>query len=339
MKHSRVVVTGGAGFIGSHLSESLLKDGVDLCVIDNLNHFYPPDWKRENLRHIGVAGSFEFHRLDICAYEAVRSAISEFKPDCIVHLAAYAGVRPSLENPRLYEQVNISGTVNLLEIAREFKIPKFVFGSSSSVYGNSSRAPFREEEVECRPISPYAATKLSGELLCYTYSHLFGIETACLRFFTVFGPRQRPDLAIHKFTAMLEGGVAMPVFGDGSTGRDYTYVDDIVAGIRAAMDCELAHSNGAAFDVFNLGNCSPVTLNELISKLEDITGHKAIRDPQPTQAGDVSLTWADTNKSTRMLGYRPTTPLRLGLEKFVAWYRLTPSHLKLCFESVSAGSS
>jgi UDP-glucuronate 4-epimerase len=329
MKHQRIVVTGGAGFIGSHLCHKLLSYGAQVCVVDNLNDFYSPEWKRDNLRQIGAAGSFVFHHVDILDFDALRKAITTFEPDCIVHLAAYAGVRPSIQQPRLYEQVNISGTVNLLEVARELKLPKFVFGSSSSVYGNAARAPFREEDVERRPISPYAATKLSGELLSYTYAHLFGIETVCLRFFTVYGPRQRPDLAIHKFTAMLEAGVPIPVFGDGTMGRDYTFVDDIVAGVRSAIDYEAPQLDGAPFDVFNLGNCNPVLLNELISTLEDVTGHEALRDQRPLQPGDVNLTWADITKSGRALGYRPTTSLRAGLEQFVDWYRTTPSNLKL----------
>lgn len=315
----RVLLTGGAGFIGSHLAEALLRRGVQLTIVDCIDDFYPPAWKRANLEDVRKAGPFELVEKDICDVVAMRETFARAKPEVVIHLAARAGVRPSIEQPRLYERVNLSGTVNLLDLTREFEVPRFLFGSSSSIYGATSRAPFTEDHLEGRPISPYAATKLSGELLCYTYAHLYNIAIVSLRFFTVYGARQRPDLAIHKFIALLEAGKSIPVFGDGSTGRDYTYVDDIVAGVLAGVDYQLPA--GVPYDVFNLGNSSPVTLNEMIAAIERATGKRAVREQKPLQPGDVPLTWADVSKSARLLGYRPATPLAQGLDKMVAWYR------------------
>ena len=319
--HNRILLTGGAGFIGSHLAEALLQRGSQLTIIDNLDNFYSRAWKKANLEDIRRQGEYEFLGIDICDFDSVRTALAAAKPDVIIHLAARAGVRPSIEQPRLYEQVNVGGTLNLLEICRQLEIPKFIFGSSSSVYGASSRMPFSEEEVQMKPISPYAATKLAGEMLCYTYSHLHRLSIVCLRFFTAYGPRQRPDLAIHKFFALLEAGSPIPFFGDGSSGRDYTYVSDIVSGILAALD--YAHPQTAAipFDVFNLGNSHPVTLAELVSALERVSGRKATLDKQPLQPGDVPLTWASIAKAGRLLGYKPATPLEEGLRRFAEWYR------------------
>jgi|HubBroStandDraft_6_1064221.scaffolds.fasta_scaffold06739_3 UDP-glucuronate 4-epimerase len=317
----RVVLTGGAGFIGSHLAIELVKSGAQLTVIDNLDDFYSPSRKKENLEDIRRNGNYEFAQVDICRAEEVRQILDVAKPDILVHLAAKAGVRPSIEQPRIYESVNVAGTVNLLEACRELGIPRFVFGSSSSVYGASSTAPFSEDQVEMKPISPYAATKLAGELMGYTYAHLFGLSVVSLRFFTVYGPRQRPDLAIHKFLRLLESGKPIPFFGDGSSGRDYTYVGDIVAGILAAMDYQPPKEQGAPYSVFNLGNASPVTLTELVASLERVSGHKAILDRQPMQPGDVPLTWANIEKAKRVLGYRPLVSLEEGLKNFVTWYR------------------
>lgn len=317
-----VLLTGGAGFIGSHVAEALLRRGDQLTIIDSLDGFYSPDWKKANLQDLQRAGRFSFHHADICDKQRLREIISNSAPELIIHLAARAGVRPSIEQPGFCADVNITGTLNLLELCREFRIAKFVFGSSSSVYGATSRAPFSEEHVELRPISPYAATKLAGEMLVYTYAHLFKLPVICLRFFTVYGPRQRPDLAIHKFTALIEAGSAVPVFGDGSTGRDYTYIDDIVAGVLASAEYDLAATQDAApFEVFNLGNSHPVKLSELLDLLERVTGKKAVRQTKPLQPGDVPLTWADISKAGRLLGYRPETDLATGLQTFVAWYR------------------
>lgn len=317
----RVLLTGGAGFVGSHLAEALLRAGTRLFVVDNLNDFYPTRWKEANLKDARQLGEFEFFASDICDWDSLRSVFSRTRPEIVIHLAAYAGVRPSIERPRLYEQVNVAGTLNLLELCREFQVPKLIFGSSSSVYGATSRAPFSEDQVGLQPISPYAATKLSGEMLAYTYAHLFGIATVCLRFFTVYGPRQRPDLAIRKFTALIEAGMPVPIFGDGTTGRDYTYVDDIVAGVMAALAYDPPTSGLAKFDVFNLGNSHPVRLLELVDLLENVTGRKAVREHRPLQPGDVPLTWADISKAERLLGYAPRTPLLDGLKKFVHWFR------------------
>jgi UDP-glucuronate 4-epimerase len=316
----RILLTGGAGFIGSHLAEALLQRGHELSTLDNLDDFYSLDHKRANLEEVRRKGDFEFAAVDICDFRRLRETIQQSRPDVIIHLAARAGVRPSIEQPLLYERVNVAGTANLLEAAREFGVRRFIFGSSSSVYGATANVPFREDDTGLRPISPYAATKLAGELLCYTYAHLYSITAVCLRFFTVYGPRQRPDLAIHKFTALIEAGKPIPVFGDGSAGRDYTYVDDIVAGLLASLEYEPPRGV-APFDVFNLGNSHPVTLGELIRCLEIATGRQAIREQKPLQPGDVPLTWANVDKSCRLLGYRPQIPFEEGLKRFVGWYR------------------
>lgn len=317
----RVLLTGGAGFIGSHVAEALLRRGDTLTLIDSLDPFYSPDWKRKNLGEVRRLGPFELVEEDIRDGAALRKLFERARPDTVIHLAGRAGVRPSIEEPVLYEQVNVTGTINLLECAREFGITRFLFGSSSSVYGNSSRTPFSEEQVDLRPISPYAATKLAGEMIAYTYAHLYGLQVICLRFFTVYGPRQRPDLAIHKFTALIEAGKPLPIFGDGSTGRDYTYVDDIVAGVLAALDRMPTKTNGASYEIFNLGNSHAVKLLKLVELLERVTGRKAICDPRPLQPGDVLLTWADISRAENLLNYHPATSLEDGLAKFVAWYR------------------
>src|SRR6266849_5241049 len=301
----RVVLTGGAGFIGSHVSEALLRRGVQLWILDNLDEFYPPAWKKANLEDMRRVGSYEFSQVDICDIVRLRETLERARPDVVIHLAARAGVRPSIEQPHLYEQVNVAGTLNLLEMCRQLQVRKFLFGSSSSVYGATSRVPFSEDQVELRPVSVYAATKLAGEMFCYTYAHLFALPVICLRFFTVYGPRQRPDLAIHKFTALIEAGKAVPIFGDGSTGRDYTFVRDIVAGVLAALDYAPGAAGGVPFEVFNLGNSHPIKLTELVELLEKVTGRKALRVQKPLQAGDVPLTWADTTKAGQQLGYQP----------------------------------
>jgi UDP-glucuronate 4-epimerase len=317
----RVMLTGGAGFIGSHVAEALLHRGVHLTIVDSLDTFYPPAWKKGNLKEIREAGNFELFESDIRDEKSLREAFTRSRPEVVIHLAARAGVRPSIEQPLVYEQVNVQGTINLLELCREFGATKFLFGSSSSVYGDNPRCPFSEDHVGLRPISPYAATKLAGEMLCFTYAHLFALPVICLRFFTVYGPRQRPDLAIYKFTALMEAGKPLPIFGDGSTGRDYTYVDDIVAGVLAALERVPQSADGAAFEVFNLGNSNPVKLAELVELLERVTGRKAIREYKPLQPGDMRLTWADISRATRLLGYRPSTNLEDGLTRFVTWYR------------------
>jgi UDP-glucuronate 4-epimerase len=320
-KPIRILLTGGAGFIGSHLAEALLRSKASLSIVDNLDDFYSPVWKKANLEVIRRIGNFEFSEHDICVMDRMRETMAGVRPDVIIHLAARAGVRPSIEHPGLYEHVNLGGTVNLLELCREFQVSRLIFGSSSSVYGASSRAPFSEEQSDLRPISPYAATKLAGELFCYTYAHLYKLPVICLRFFTVYGPRQRPDLAIHKFIARIEEGQPIPIFGDGETGRDYTYVDDIVAGVMGALDYKFPSGSGAPFEIFNLGNSQPVKLSDLVRMLERVTGKQATIKREGLQQGDVPLTWADISKAERLLGYRPRTGLEEGLKKFVAWYR------------------
>jgi UDP-glucuronate 4-epimerase len=314
-----ILLTGGAGFIGSHVAEALVRRGFALTIVDNLDAFYPPAWKLKNLEEIRRAGAFDFVEQDICELESLREVFGRVRPEIVIHLAARAGVRPSIEQPLAYERINVAGTLNLLELCRQMGVSKFVFGSSSSVYGAASRTPFSEDQAGLRPISPYAATKLAGELLCSTYAHLFGFAVVCLRFFTVYGPRQRPDLAIHKFTALLEKGQPLPVFGDGCSGRDYTYIDDILAGVLAALDYE--PPAGTRFEIFNLGNSHPVKLNELIGLLERVTGRKAVLDLLPAQPGDVPLTWPDIGKAQRLLGYQPATRIEEGLKRFLAWYR------------------
>jgi UDP-glucuronate 4-epimerase len=317
---NHVLLTGGAGFIGSHVSEALLRRGFQLSVVDNLDGFYSPAAKRANLEEVRKVGEFCFCELDLCDFDALHKTISKLRPDTIIHLAARAGVRPSIEAPQLYERVNVGGTVNLLESARQLGVKRFVFGSSSSVYGVTNRVPFSEDDPCLRPISPYAATKLAGEFFCHTYAHLYSLSTVCLRFFTVYGPRQRPDLAIRKFATLMEAGKPIPVFGDGSMGRDYTFVDDTVAGALAALDYQFPPGE-TPFDIFNLGNSHPVSLNELIATLERVTGRAAIRDQRELQPGDVPITWASTDKAARMLGFHPATSLAEGLEKFVRWFR------------------
>jgi UDP-glucuronate 4-epimerase len=318
----RILLTGGAGFIGSHVAEALIRSGAKLSIVDNLDNFYPLSRKRLNLQEIRDTGDFELVEVDIRDMDALRKIAERVQPEIIIHLAARAGVRPSIQQPALYESVNVGGTVNLLEICREFKVQRMIFGSSSSVYGITNSVPFSEDDLKTRPISPYAATKLAAELMCYTYAHLYGLTTLCLRFFTVYGPRQRPDLAIHKFTALIESGTPIPVYGDGSMGRDYTYVDDIVAGVIASL--EYAPSTNPPFEVFNLGNSHPVRLADLIEKLEAATGKKARQERLPDQPGDVPITWANIDKASRLLGYSPQTSMERGLRNFVDWYRSVP---------------
>jgi UDP-glucuronate 4-epimerase len=330
---SKILLTGGAGFIGSHVAEALLLRGAVLTIVDALDDFYSPDAKRANLEEVRRRGAFRFEQADICDVDRMRAIFAAARPDAVIHLAARAGVRPSIEQPRLYERVNVAGTLNLLEMCREFGVPRFVFGSSSSVYGADSPVPFSEAQVTLRPISPYAATKLAGELLSYTYAHIWGLQVVCLRFFTVYGPRQRPDLAIRKFTAMVQAGEALPIFGDGSSARDYTYVDDIVAGVLAALDYKFAArgetaTGSAAYEIFNLGNSSPIRLDELVAAIEKATGRTAARRAMPMQVGDVPITWADISRAERELGYKPKVPLAEGLKRFVEWLRSADPTLK-----------
>lgn len=312
-----ILVTGGAGFIGSHLVDKLLSERVwRVVVVDDFNDFYEPERKRANVRSHVADAAYRLIEADIRDRAALEKIFDGTKFDCIVHLAARAGVRPSLSEPLLYAQTNINGTLNLLELAREHSVRQFVFGSSSSVYGINAKIPFSEEDPIRQPISPYAATKAAGELLCHTYTHLYGIRCVCLRFFTVYGARQRPDLAIHKFARLIDEGTAIPVFGDGTTRRDYTYVDDIIQGVRAAIDY-----NASSYEVFNLGESRTVELRELIALIEKELDRQAVIDRQPMQPGDVPQTFADIEKARRLLGYDPQTQIEEGIRRFVEWFR------------------
>ncbi len=312
-----ILITGGAGFIGSHLVDRLLQEGGwQVTVVDDFNDFYDPAIKRENTRaHEGNPG-YRLFKADIRDKSALEDLFRQSAFQVIVHLAARAGVRPSLQQPLLYSETNVEGTLNLLELTRQHGIKQFVFGSSSSVYGINAKVPFSEDDPIRQPISPYAATKAAGELICHTYSHLYGIRCICLRFFTVYGPRQRPDLAIHKFARLMSEGKAIPVFGDGSTRRDYTYVDDTIAGVHAAI----AYSE-SEYEVINLGESRTVELRELISLLEQELGVEAKIDWQPLQPGDVPQTYADITRARRLLSYNPQTQIEAGIRKFVEWFR------------------
>ncbi|MEP7271804.1 MAG: NAD-dependent epimerase/dehydratase family protein [Acidobacteriota bacterium] len=309
-----ILVTGGAGFIGSHVVDRLLAQSeTSVTVVDNFDDFYDRAQKRRNIEAHLENPAYRLLELDIRDSAALEMIGERF--DAIIHLAARAGVRPSIENARLYQEVNIAGTLNLLEYARHFHVPRFVFGSSSSVYGPTASLPFREDSA-LAPISPYAATKAAAEMLTFTFSHLFGLRVLCLRFFTVYGARQRPDLAIHKFTRRIIEGTPIPVFGDGSTERDYTFVEDIVDGIIAALSYE-----ATLFEIINLGESQTVTLNRLIELLEKESGREAIIERHPLQDGDLPRTWADISKARRLLGYQPQTPIEIGIPKFVQWFR------------------
>lgn len=314
------LVTGGAGFIGSHVCEALLRRGHAVVALDDLNPFYDPAIKRRNLDEIRAGGGqFQFIEGDITNRQTVDAVFGGTRFDQVIHLAARAGVRPSLEEPALYQRVNVEGTVNLLEAGRVTGVRKFTIASSSSVYGVNSKVPFSEEDPIFSAISPYAASKLACEALGHVYHHVYDFDVAMLRFFTVYGPRQRPDLAIHKFARLLRDGKPIPMFGDGSTARDYTYIDDILQGVLACTERELG------YEVFNLGESHTVTLSHLIQVIERALGVQAVIDRKPLQAGDVPLTYANIDKARRMLGYEPTTKIEAGVEKFVEWLRALPS--------------
>ncbi len=313
-----IIVTGAAGFIGSHLSESLLQDGHYVIGIDCFDPFYDRSLKETNLKPVTNHERFTLIEADIRERDSLDKGLAQFndqKIDCIVHLAAKAGVRPSIEDPVGYQDTNVRGTQNLLEIAKDKSIEQFVFASSSSVYGVNPNVPWSEEHAVLKPISPYASTKVSGELLGHVYSHLYDIRFVGLRFFTVYGPRQRPDLAINKFTRLISQGEAIPFFGDGSTRRDYTFVSDTVSGIRGAINY-----SGSDYEIFNLGNNQTVSLKQLVEELEKAVGKKAIIKQLPDQPGDVPQTWADISKAKEKLGYNPRTDIATGLKAFVEWY-------------------
>ena len=310
-----ILVTGGAGFIGSHLVDSLLRDGHTVTAFDNFDPFYDRTVKEQNIAAHRTHANWRLVEGDIRDAAGITRLLTD-PFDVIVHLAAKAGVRPSIEDPIGYQETNVRGTQNLLEFARARAVKQFVFASSSSVYGVNPRVPWSEEDHVLEPISPYASTKVSGELLGHVYSHLYGIRFVGLRFFTVYGPRQRPDLAIHKFARFITEGRPIPVFGNGSTRRDYTYIDDIITGVRAAISYE-----GSRYEVVNLGNSETVTLDEMIAGLEEALAMPAKRQVLPEQPGDVPQTWASVEKSGRLFGYAPSTPYRAGVRRFVEWFK------------------
>jgi len=312
----RILVTGGAGFIGSHLVEKLLAEGHEAVILDDFNDFYDPQIKRSNIADLQK--STPVFQIDLRDNIAIRALFHREKFDAIAHLAARAGVRPSIAQPQLYYDTNVNGTLHLLDAARIVGIERFIFASSSSVYGICKTVPFSEDFHLTQTISPYAATKIAGEFLCSTFSHLYQMQVAVLRFFTVYGPRQRPDLAIHKFTRRILRGEPIDQFGDGTTRRDYTYIDDIIQGVMAAL-----RYDGTPFEIFNLGENETVQLKDLIAEIELVVGKKAKLNRLPEQAGDVPLTCADISKAARLLNYRPTTKLGEGLPRFVEWFRKT----------------
>jgi len=311
-----ILITGGAGFIGSTLTEKLLSQNYKVFAIDNFNDFYNPQIKEDNVKNFLQNNNYKLFRGDICDTDLINKIFSENHIDCVIHIAANAGVRPSLENPIRYVRTNIEGTVNILEQMRLHNIKKIIFASSSSVYGNCTAEKFSEDLKVTEPISPYAATKSACEQFLYTYSKIYGINTICLRFFTVFGPKQRPDLAIRKFIELIEQNKPIPVFGDGTTIRDYTYIDDIIDGILKAIDY-----NKTPYEIINLGGGSPVTLNQMIETIEKVLGKKAEINRLPMQPGDVNKTISDITKAKQLLGYNPKTTFEDGIRKFVQWKR------------------
>ena len=312
------VVTGAAGFIGSHVVEALIARGDTVVGVDDFNDFYDPAVKRENAAALAASSSFRMQEGSILDDATLRAALADAPPSAVVHLAAWAGVRPSIERPALYQKQNVEGTVALLDALRaafpRARLPRFVFASSSSVYGENEKVPFHEDDRVDHPISPYAATKKAGELLTYTYHHLFGFDVAALRFFTVYGPRQRPDLAIHKFAQKMADGDPIPLYGDGSTSRDYTYVADTVQGVLAAVDKQ------HGWRTYNLGNSRTVRLDELVDQLSRALGVEAKIERLPPQPGDVPITYADVTRARDELGYAPAYPFEKGLAAFAAWF-------------------
>lgn len=312
----KILVTGGAGFIGSHLVEALIANGHSISIIDDFNDFYDPEIKRKNLQ--SALDKVSLHLIDIRNKDAVLEVFAAERPDAVAHLAARAGVRPSIQDPELYLATNINGTFHLLEACKQQGVKRFLFASSSSVYGASGSIRFREDQALTQTLSPYACTKLAGEHLCSNYSYLYQIRVICLRFFTVYGPRQRPDLAIHKFTDRIHRGKPIDVYGDGTARRDFTYIEDIIQGVLAA----LAHE-GALFDIFNLGESETIELRQVITEIETALGKKATINMLPPVPGDMPSTYADISKARRLLGYAPTTRIQSGLRKFIEWYLRT----------------
>ena len=313
----RCLVTGGAGFIGSHLCERLIEEDHEVVCLDNFNDFYDPGIKRRNVQPLLSHQRYRLVEGDILDWNLSERVFKEGNFDIIVHLAARAGVRPSIHAPQLYQKVNVEGTVNLLELSSKFEIPKFILASSSSVYGENSKVPFSEDDPVDHPISPYAATKKACELLAYTYSSLYPLSVTCLRFFTVYGPRQRPDMAIHKFTKCIVEDRDISLFGGGTSYRDYTYITDLIDGVLEAI------RNCQGYRIYNLGESQTVRLSDLIRVLENTLGKKAKIKMMPPQPGDVPKTYADIARAKKELGYKPGVSIDEGIGKFVQWYRET----------------
>ena len=314
------LITGGAGFIGSSLSEKLIEEGNRVIVIDNFCDFYNPIIKENNIKELLKDANFRLYRKDIRDRQALKKIFEENKIDIVTHLAAMAGVRPSIENPILYQDVNCVGTQNILEEMKLHNCKNLVMASSSSVYGNCKETPFREDMIVDYAISPYAATKKANEVMTYVYHKLFDMNVIMLRFFTVYGPKQRPDLAINKFTKLMIQNKEIPMFGDGTTSRDYTYIDDILDGI--VKSCEYVFKNNNVYEIINLGNSSPITLKEMINTIAEVLNKKPIIEQLPMQLGDVEVTFADISKAKELIGYNPRTPFIEGIKKFVEWYKI-----------------
>ena len=312
------LITGGAGFIGSHLADKLLKEGNKVIVVDNFCDFYNPKIKEDNVKHNLNNANYTLKRIDIRNREELAKAFDEANVDVVIHLAAMAGVRPSIDNPIYYQEVNCVGTQNILEEMKAHNVKKLVMASSSSVYGNCKEVPFKEDMVVDFAISPYAATKKANEVMTHVYHKLFGFNVIMLRFFTVFGPRQRPDLAINKFTRLMLNNEPIPMFGDGTTSRDYTYVEDIVSGIEKSI--AYVNNNKDVYEILNLGNSSPVSLKEMIDTIAEVLNKTPNIEELPMQPGDVEKTFADISKANRLIGYKPKTSFKQGIENFVKWY-------------------
>ncbi len=316
---NKILVTGGAGFIGSHLSERLTEQGNKIFCLDNFNDYYDVRIKRNNIKSLLTHPNYKLIEGDILDLSLLKNIFTEHQFDIVVHLAARAGVRPSIQEPLLYQRVNVEGTSNLLEMARNHGIDKFIFASSSSVYGKNEKVPFAEVDLVDFPISPYASTKKAGELICYTYHHLFKLPVTCLRFFTVYGPRQRPDMAIHKFTDKIFKGEKLPMFGDGHTRRDYTYISDIIDGICKSIE------HCTSYHIYNLGESKTIELKKIIQLIGESLGKEVEIEKLPLQPGDVPITFADITKAKREINYDPQVNVEEGVKRFVAWY--TESHV------------
>lgn len=311
-----LLVTGGAGFIGSSLIESLVKNpSYKIICLDDLNNYYSPKQKQKNISSFLGKNNFLFYKTDIANYQKLEKIFKKHKINKIIHLAARAGVRASLKQPLLYQKVNVEGTLNLLELARKYKVPHFIYGSTSAIYGDQEKVPFSENDPCNRPISPYAATKKAAELLCHTYAHLYPIKVTILRFFTVYGPKGRPDMAPYLFTKAILAGKPISRFGDGTSKRDYTYIDDIASGIIKAVNKPFA------YEIINLGNNKPIALNRFIKVIEDLAGKKARIIKKPIPPGDVKQTYAEISKAKKLLSWQPTTDIRTGMRKFITWFK------------------